>query len=162
MDAVTCSFVARIGQQWHVLEIGPDDVENLLSGGGDVVSGAGEFLRYPDRDEPYTYVTMSIRPERSPHVGISFSTPHLRVHASLIGDGRPLLYLCSHEADVSISTTGAGQVTSADLALAREIFNAAARYLADCERLHDEQAADSGAINSDEAGASATGHETAA
>ncbi len=41
-----------------------------------------------------------------------------------------------------ISTTGAGPVTDADLATAREIFTAAARYLADCEQLHAEQTAD--------------------
>ncbi|MFF4623675.1 hypothetical protein [Nonomuraea jabiensis] len=35
---------------------------------------------------------------------------------------------------MTVSTSG--PVTDNDLTVAREIFNAAARYLADCERLH--------------------------
>ncbi|MBE3012292.1 hypothetical protein IL992_24315 [Microbispora sp. NEAU-D428] len=41
---------------------------------------------------------------------------------------------------MTVSTTGAGPVSAEDLDIAREIFNAAARYLADCERLHAEHA----------------------
>ncbi|MFC7590958.1 hypothetical protein ACFQYP_50210 [Nonomuraea antimicrobica] len=59
----------------------------------------------------------------------------------LLSNPRPYLEFRSSEADVHISTTGAGSVTDADLDLARHIFNAAARYLADCECLHAEQSA---------------------
>ncbi|MGI5285830.1 hypothetical protein ACQEVF_21160 [Nonomuraea polychroma] len=91
---------------------------------------------------PYTYVTLSMRPDTDPHVGVSFHTPRLRVRTGmLLSNPRPYLELGSHEADVHLSTTGAGPVTDADLALARQIFNAAARYLADCECLHAEQSA---------------------
>ncbi|MEV4108127.1 hypothetical protein [Nonomuraea sp. NPDC049695] len=91
---------------------------------------------------PYTYVTLSLRPESTPHVGVSFYTPNLKVRAGLLlSNPRPYLEFSSHEANVHISTTGAGPVTDADLAIAREIFNAAARYLADCECLHAEQSA---------------------
>ncbi|WP_188188499.1 hypothetical protein [Nonomuraea sp. SYSU D8015] len=91
---------------------------------------------------PYTYVTLSMHPESAPHVGVSFHTSRLRVRAGmLLSNPRPYLEFGSHEADVHISTTGAGPVTDADLATAREIFNAAARYLADCECLHAEQSA---------------------
>ena len=38
-----------------------------------------------------------------------------------------------------ISTTGGGPVTEQDVTLARQLADAAARYLADCERLHTEQ-----------------------
>ncbi|MFI6919961.1 hypothetical protein ACIBIZ_08405 [Nonomuraea spiralis] len=90
---------------------------------------------------PYTYVTLSLEPESTPHVGVSFHTPGLKVRAGLLlSSPRPYLELYSHEANVHISTTGAGPVTDADLNTAREIFNAAARYLADCEQLHAEQA----------------------
>jgi len=90
---------------------------------------------------PYTYVTLSMRPESTPQVGVSFHTPGLKVCAGLLlNKPRPYLEFSSHEANVHISTTGAGPVTDADLAIAREIFAAAARYLADCEQLHAEQA----------------------
>ncbi|MFB4280721.1 hypothetical protein ACBJ59_35910 [Nonomuraea sp. MTCD27] len=92
---------------------------------------------------PYTYVTLSLRPESTPHVGVSFHTPGLKVRAGLLlSSPRPYLELYSTEANVHISTTGAGPVTEADLTTAREIFNAAARYLADCEHLHAEQSAE--------------------
>ncbi|MFI9835523.1 hypothetical protein ACIHFD_00710 [Nonomuraea sp. NPDC051941] len=92
---------------------------------------------------PYTYVTLSMRPDSDPHVGVSFHTPRLQIRAGLLmGTPRPYLEFASHEADVHISTTGAGPVTDADLDIAREIFNAAARYLADCELLHAEEPAE--------------------
>ncbi|SDL78333.1 hypothetical protein SAMN05421874_1299 [Nonomuraea maritima] len=92
---------------------------------------------------PYTYVTLSLRPESTPHVGVSFHTPDLKVRAGLLlSSPRPYLELYSTEANVHISTTGAGPITDTDLTNAREIFNAAARYLADCERLHAENLAE--------------------
>ncbi|GAA4599115.1 hypothetical protein GCM10023194_78310 [Planotetraspora phitsanulokensis] len=90
---------------------------------------------------PYTHVTMSIQPGEAPHIGVSFHTPDLRASASVLNTGRPYLGLDSNEARVSVSTTGAGPVTTKDLDVARQIFNAAARYLADCERLHTQQPA---------------------
>ncbi|MEO3795793.1 hypothetical protein ABGB14_36775 [Nonomuraea sp. B10E15] len=91
---------------------------------------------------PYTYVTLTMRPDSAPHLSISFHTPGLRVSAGMLFNSpRPYLEISSRDTDVHISTTGAGPVTSADLDTAREIFNAAARYLADCERLHAEQPA---------------------
>ncbi|MEU4576875.1 hypothetical protein [Nonomuraea sp. NPDC023979] len=89
----------------------------------------------------YTYVTLFIRPESTPQVHVSFYTPRLTVCAGLLlNEPQPYLKFSSPEANVHISTTGAGPVTDADLATAREIFTAAARYLADCEQLHAEQA----------------------
>ncbi|AQZ67237.1 unnamed protein product [[Actinomadura] parvosata subsp. kistnae] len=91
---------------------------------------------------PYTYVTLSLQPDSAPHVGVSFHTSRLKVRAGLLlSSPRPYLDFASCEANVHISTTGAGQVTEDDLTLARDIFNAAARYLADCEQLHAEQSA---------------------
>ncbi|MEV4159815.1 hypothetical protein [Nonomuraea dietziae] len=90
---------------------------------------------------PYTYVTLSVQPDATPRLGVSFYTAELRVRAGLLDKPRPYLEFCTAEADVSISTTGAGSVSAADLATARQIFNAAARYLADCERLHTDQSA---------------------
>jgi hypothetical protein len=90
---------------------------------------------------PYTYVTLSMRPDTEPHVSVSFHTARLKVRSGLLlSNPRPYLDFTSHEANVHISTTGAGPVTDDDLTIAREIFSAAARYLADCEQLHAEQA----------------------
>ncbi|GAA1672477.1 hypothetical protein GCM10009733_082050 [Nonomuraea maheshkhaliensis] len=90
---------------------------------------------------PYTYVTLSMQPDSTPHVGVSFYTSGLKVRVGLLlSNPRPYLDFTSQEANVHISTTGAGPVTETDLAIAREIFSAAARYLADCEQLHAEQA----------------------
>ncbi|WP_066939760.1 hypothetical protein [Microtetraspora fusca] len=88
---------------------------------------------------PYTYVSMSIDPGEPPRISVSFYTPDLRARASVLHGERPMLSVSSREADISISTSGAGPVTTTDVDIARQIFNAAARYLADCERLHDEQ-----------------------
>ncbi|MBE1589178.1 hypothetical protein ACFPOI_35280 [Nonomuraea angiospora] len=88
---------------------------------------------------PYTYVTLSIAHPQSPRLNVSFHTSDLRVRSSVIDERRPYLAFTTSEADVSVSTTGGGPVTDADLTLAREIYNAAAHYLADCERLHGQQ-----------------------
>ncbi len=94
-------------------------------------------------NKPYTYVTMSINPDQAPCLRISLYTSDLRTRALVTESGRPYLALESDEAGVSVSTTGGGHVTPADVDTARQIFNAAARYLADCERLHAEQTATS-------------------
>ncbi|GIH62216.1 hypothetical protein [Microbispora siamensis] len=89
---------------------------------------------------PYTHVSMSINPGQRPRIGISFYASLTRARARVLESGRPYLVLESDEADVTVSTTGAGPVTPEDLEVARQIFNAAARYLADSERLHAEHA----------------------
>lgn len=105
--------------------------------------------------DPYTYVTVSIDSDEAPRVGVSFYTPGLRVTSGVLDSGRPFLDIRSKTADVSISTTGAGAVTSTDLEIARQLFNAAASYLADCERLHHQHSSGSGpaALPGDQAAA---------
>ena len=98
--------------------------------------------------DPYTYVTVSIESAGASRIGVSFYTPELRVTAGVLDLGRPYLDITSPTANVTISTSGAGPVTSTDLEVARQIFNAAARYLADCERLHTgHESADSGTVS---------------
>ncbi|MEV6158330.1 hypothetical protein AB0L53_49155 [Nonomuraea sp. NPDC052129] len=88
---------------------------------------------------PYTYVTVSMRPGEPSRVGVYFNSVELRARAWL-GDGsKPCFDLDTPDASVTVSP--AGPVTDQDLTVAQEIFNAAARYLADCERLHSEQTA---------------------
>ncbi|WP_113699064.1 hypothetical protein [Nonomuraea lactucae] len=90
---------------------------------------------------PYTHLTLSMTQDERPRLTVSFHTGEVRIRAHVLDERRPYLAFGTPEADVSISTTGAGPVTDADLTTAREIFNAAARYLADCERLHTQQSA---------------------
>ncbi|MEV0353133.1 hypothetical protein AB0H88_45890 [Nonomuraea sp. NPDC050680] len=90
---------------------------------------------------PYTYVTLSMTQAQTPRLIVSFHTSEVGVRAHVIDERRPYLAFSTPEADVSVSTTGGGPVTNADLILARDIYSAAARYLADCERLHIEQSA---------------------
>jgi len=89
--------------------------------------------------DPYTFVTLSMSQAETPRLVVSFHTDDVRVHARVIDERRPYLALSTPEANVSVSTTGSGPVTEADLTLARTIYNAAALYLADCERLHAQQ-----------------------
>jgi len=96
---------------------------------------------------PYTHLSMSINSGERPRIGISFYASITRARARVLESGRPYLALESDEADVTVTTTGSGPVTAKDLDIARQIFSAAARYLADCERMHAEhtQASDSAA-----------------
>lgn len=91
---------------------------------------------------PYTYVTIALPAGESPRIGVTFHTADLRVSTYLVDSGRPYLDLCSDEARISISSSGSDRVTDADVALARELHQAAARYLADCERLHAQATKD--------------------
>ncbi|MDP4501227.1 hypothetical protein [Nonomuraea turcica] len=83
---------------------------------------------------PYTYVTVSLRPGQPSRFSIAFCSAELRARAWLGENGKPCFDLDTQDASVTVSTSG--PVTDNDLTVAREVFNAAARYLADCERLH--------------------------
>lgn len=50
VDADPCSFVSGVGQYRQVFEVGPQDGEDVLAGGGDVVGAAGQDRRGPERD----------------------------------------------------------------------------------------------------------------
>ncbi|WP_432869278.1 hypothetical protein [Microbispora rosea] len=93
--------------------------------------------------DPYTYVTLSLSPGAPTNVGISFYSPELRARSSMLNSGRPYLAINSNSVDVTVSTTAAGPVTPRDVEIARQISQAASRYLADCERLVNQQPADS-------------------
>ncbi|MFD8531364.1 hypothetical protein ACFV0L_28480 [Streptosporangium canum] len=88
--------------------------------------------------KPYTYLTASID-EGVARLNVAFYTADLQVMVLGVGKGRPTLNFYSAEGELKISTTGAGPVTAADVALARKITDAAACYLAECERLHTQQ-----------------------
>ncbi|MER7506699.1 hypothetical protein AB0L05_41815 [Nonomuraea pusilla] len=85
--------------------------------------------------KPYTYVTTAID-QYGTRLGISFHTPDLWITVLGIDRQRPVLSVISGEAQMSICTTGGGPVTEQDVTLARQLADAAASYLAECERLH--------------------------
>ncbi|GIH64783.1 hypothetical protein [Microbispora siamensis] len=93
--------------------------------------------------DPYTYVTLSLSPGNPANVGISFYSPELRAGASVLDSGRPYFAITSPSVDVTVSTTAAGPVTPRDVEIARQIVQAASHYLAGCERLIEQQQADS-------------------
>ncbi|MDH2429284.1 hypothetical protein [Sphaerisporangium sp. TRM90804] len=94
----------------------------------------------------YSYTTISMRPGRSPVVDVSvYPDEHARVQYYPATDG-PLAFLSVDHGDakVNIGTTKHTTVTDAHVRFARDLFEAAARFLADCERLRDEHVGDSG------------------
>ncbi|MEV0169321.1 hypothetical protein [Nonomuraea fuscirosea] len=103
---------------------------------------------------PYTRAVVTVD-EDSTRLDTSFRTPHLSVTVLGTDGGRPFLHLSSREAQVVISTTGGGPVTEQDVTLARQIADAATRYLADCERLHIEQSTHPDQVNESEQGKAA-------
>ncbi|SNT62870.1 hypothetical protein SAMN05216276_109417 [Streptosporangium subroseum] len=103
---------------------------------------------------PYTRAVVTLD-EDGTRLDTSFRTPHLSVMALGAEGGRPFLHLYSPEAQVVISTTGGGPVTEQDVTLARQIADAATRYLADCERIHIEQSTNPGQTGESEQGKAA-------
>ncbi|SEM59914.1 hypothetical protein [Nonomuraea pusilla] len=88
--------------------------------------------------KPSTYVTAAID-EYGTRLNVHFYTPDLWIILLGIDRERPVLSVISGEAQVSICTTGGGPVTEQDVTLARQLADAAASYLAECERLHSAQ-----------------------
>ncbi|WP_405088306.1 hypothetical protein [Microbispora sp. NBC_01389] len=88
--------------------------------------------------DPYTYVTLSLNPGAPANVGISLYSTEVRAQASVLDSGRPYFAITSSNVDVTVSTIAAGPATPRDVEIARQIFQAASRYLADCERLIEQ------------------------
>jgi hypothetical protein len=85
--------------------------------------------------EPYTHLRASID-DGTTCLDVSFYTPELAITVFCVDQQRACLDISSREGQVSISSTGGGPVTEADICLARELAHAAARYLSECERLY--------------------------
>ncbi|MET8160396.1 hypothetical protein ABZT47_28895 [Sphaerisporangium sp. NPDC005289] len=88
----------------------------------------------------YSYTTISIHPGESPRVGVSIHPDeHARVDYYAAGDSaRAFLSVEYGGAWVNIGTTSDTTVTDTHVTFARTLFDAAARFLADCERLRDQ------------------------
>jgi hypothetical protein len=85
--------------------------------------------------EPYTHLRAAIDGGIT-CLDVSFYTPDLAVSVFCVDQVRACLDISSADGQVIISSTGGGPVTERDIALARELAHAGARYLAECERLY--------------------------
>ncbi|MEV5413610.1 hypothetical protein AB0K60_32875 [Thermopolyspora sp. NPDC052614] len=86
----------------------------------------------------YSYTTISIDPGQQPKIGVSIHPDeHAEVtYYSARNDGsRDFIRLAHAGANVHICIPDQTQVTGTHVAFARELFHAAAAFLADCERL---------------------------
>ncbi|MDH2429774.1 hypothetical protein [Sphaerisporangium sp. TRM90804] len=94
----------------------------------------------------YSYTSISMRPGQSPVIAMSFyPDEYARAQYYPATDDAHAFVSVDHgDARVSIGTTSKTKVTDAHVRFARDLFDAAARFLADCERLRDEHAGDSG------------------
>jgi hypothetical protein len=74
-------------------------------------------------------------------------TASTRIYCCTYEDAAPILTIHDGPADITITNPGRGEATGDDVAFARELADAAARYLAEVERL---AAADRAAIPADD------------
>lgn len=80
-------------------------------------------------NKPYTCVETTDKPGPGRLHGVSFYDSRVRASAGLVdGEWRPYLYLGSRYAEVTVSTTGGGPVSPADVEAAERIARAAASY----------------------------------
>ncbi|MEW9549712.1 hypothetical protein [Nonomuraea sp. NPDC050783] len=92
----------------------------------------------------YSYTVLSIRPGEEPRIDVSVypdSSAQVTYHS--IGDGfHASINIAFAATRLSIATTRDAEATAERVAFARQLSEAAAAFLADCERLHaDRQAA---------------------
>jgi len=86
----------------------------------------------------YTYTTISMQPGRSPYLNVTiYPDAHARVRYCPAENGKSSCHLSIQHGDamVAVGLTSDATVTRAQVDFARELFNAAAAFLADCERL---------------------------
>ncbi|RBQ14025.1 hypothetical protein DP939_42885 [Spongiactinospora rosea] len=74
---------------------------------------------------------MSERPGKI-HRSVSFYDARLRISTGVVEDYRPYLTIGTDSAEMTVSTTGGGPVTLADLELAERLVAAARDYRSKC------------------------------
>ncbi|WP_214415593.1 hypothetical protein [Sphaerisporangium fuscum] len=91
----------------------------------------------------YSYTTITMVPGESPRVGMHLYPDETATVRYFPPRDTPAAFIGIDFADsqVNIGLTRDTSVTDAQVKFARELFNAAAAFLADCERLRDEHAA---------------------
>ncbi|MEU9890920.1 hypothetical protein [Sphaerisporangium sp. NPDC051011] len=88
----------------------------------------------------YTYTTISMHPGKPPRVGVNiYPDDHATVNYYPADDtARAFLAVEYGDTWVNIGTTSDTTVTDTHVKFARDLLEAAARFLADCERLRDQ------------------------
>jgi hypothetical protein len=77
--------------------------------------------------KPYTYIATSNKGGCS--YGVSFYDARMRASAGVVAEEfRPYLFLGTRNVEVTVSTTGGGPVSLADVETAERILRAAKRY----------------------------------
>jgi hypothetical protein len=93
----------------------------------------------------YSYTTISMQSGRSPYLNVTiYPDAHARVRYCPAENGKSSCHVSIQHGDamVAVGLTSDATVTPAQVDFARELFNAAAAFLADCERLAVAHAAD--------------------
>ncbi|MEV6979916.1 hypothetical protein AB0M95_01430 [Sphaerisporangium sp. NPDC051017] len=90
----------------------------------------------------YTYTTISMHPGKPPRVGVNIYPDDQGTVSYYPADGSARAFLAVDYAGawVHIGTTSETTVTDTHVKFARDLLEAAARFLADCERLRDQHA----------------------
>jgi hypothetical protein len=91
----------------------------------------------------YSYTTISLAPRRTPRVGVSIypdKSAEVEYYRAT-GDAQAFIRIEQGDMHVHIGTTKDTKVTDEHVQFSRQLVDAATGFLADCERLHTEQAA---------------------
>ncbi|GII63486.1 hypothetical protein Skr01_35710 [Sphaerisporangium krabiense] len=90
----------------------------------------------------YSYTTISMHPGETARVGVSiYPDERASVRYYPAGDDpHAFIGIDYGDAQINIGTTQATKVTDAHVTFARALFDAAARFLTDCERWRDQHA----------------------
>ncbi|GLW10317.1 hypothetical protein Misp01_54450 [Microtetraspora sp. NBRC 13810] len=89
----------------------------------------------------FTYTSVSLAPGSEPRVAISvFLDESTEVsYFPTTPDGRAFIAIKHGKVSVHLGISSDAEIIDEDLRLARELHDATARFLADCERLHADQ-----------------------
>ncbi|MGV9385782.1 hypothetical protein ACWDRB_58950 [Nonomuraea sp. NPDC003707] len=91
----------------------------------------------------YSYTTIQVTPNEEPRIGVAiYPDSSARVtYFPADKSSHAFIDIAFAAAHVSIGTTKDAEITDERVAFARQLLDAAAAFLADCERLHAEQQA---------------------
>ncbi|MBB5776772.1 hypothetical protein [Nonomuraea jabiensis] len=91
----------------------------------------------------YSYTVIRVQPDVETHIGVSIYPDALAEvkYFPAKDNSHAFINITHGVADVTIGTTNNAEITNEHITFARQLLDAAAAFLADCERLHAEQQA---------------------
>ncbi|MEV4582005.1 hypothetical protein AB0K16_53110 [Nonomuraea jabiensis] len=91
----------------------------------------------------YSYTVIRVQPDQETHIGVSIYPDALAEvkYFPAKQNSHAFISITHGVADVTIGTTNTTEVTDEHVTFARQLLDAAAAFLTDCERLHAEQQA---------------------